>query len=93
MGFGDFYDLNGCRDLLMHVQEHTFTLPQIAGCLEALGLQLLEIECNAISRERFGSMFPDAAARTDPQAWDRFEAAYPDTFKGMIQFWCGKAGL
>ena len=26
----DFYSLSGCRDLLFHVQEHRFQLPQIA---------------------------------------------------------------
>lgn len=92
LAFGDFHDLNGCRDLLMHVQEHTFTLPKIAKCLDSLGLRLLEIECGALANERFGKMFPDARARTDPQNWDRFEIAYPDTFRGMIQFWCSKGG-
>ena len=90
LGFGDFYNLNGCRDLLMHVQEHTFTLPKIAECLDRLGLKLLEIECDALAKERFGRMFPDPSARIDPQAWDCFEAAYPETFRGMIQFWCCK---
>jgi SAM-dependent methyltransferase len=91
LGFGDFYTLNGCRDLLMHVQEHTFTLPQIAQCLDALGLRLLKVECNAQAQERFRTMFPDPAAATDPGAWDRLESAYPDTFRGMTQFWCCKA--
>jgi SAM-dependent methyltransferase len=91
LGFGDFYTLNGCRDLLMHVQEHTFTPPQIAECLDTLGLRLLKVECGAQAQERFRTLFPDTAAATDPGAWDRLESAYPDTFRGMIQFWCGKA--
>lgn len=91
LGFGDFYNLNGCRDLLMHVQEHMFTLPKIAEYLHRLGLKLLEIDCDAQTRERFGRMFPEPGAKTDPGAWDRFEAVYPDTFKGMIVFWCGRS--
>lgn len=35
-------------------------------------------------------MFPDAGAETDPLAWDRLESAYPDTFRGMLQFWCAR---
>ncbi len=90
LGSGDFYTLNGCRDLLMHIQEHTFTLPQIRDCLEKLGLRLLRLETDAQTQERFKAMFPDAAL-TDLQAWDRFEAAYPRTFAGMISCWCEKA--
>ena len=48
------------------------------------------VALDALAKERFGRMFPDPGARTDPQAWDRFEAAYPETFRGMIQFWCCK---
>jgi tetratricopeptide (TPR) repeat protein len=90
LAFGDFYTLNGCRDLLMHVQEHTFTLPQVAECLATLGLRLLKIECDALAQGRFRAMFPDASADADPLAWDRLEAAYPETFRGMIQFWCAR---
>ena len=89
LGSGDFYTLNGCRDLLMHIQEHTFTLPQIGDCLEKLGLRLLRLETDAQTQERFKAMFADAAL-TDLSAWDRFEAAYPRTFVGMISFWCEK---
>ncbi len=33
----DFYSLSMLRDLLFHVQEHRFTLPQIRNCLSVLG--------------------------------------------------------
>jgi SAM-dependent methyltransferase len=90
LGFGDFYSLSGCRDLLMHVQEHTFTPLQVGHCLDALGLTLLKVECEAPAQENFSRMFPDPAALTDFGAWDRLEQAIPDTFRGMIQFWCAR---
>ncbi len=88
--FGDFYTLNGCRDLLMHVQEHLFTLPKIAECLDALGLDFLRMECDAQTRERFNAMAPEAGADRDLGAWHRFEQAYSLSFKSMYQFWCAK---
>ncbi len=90
LAFGDFYSLNGCRDLLMHVQEHTFTIAQIGECLARLGLRFLAMDCDGETQAAFAKMFPDPRSNTDPHCWDRFESAYPDTFRGMIQFWCDK---
>lgn len=88
MSFSDFYTLDGFRDLIMHVQEHQFTLPRIARCLDQLGLRFLEMECSTKTLARFTAMFPDGASGTRLDAWDRFEEAYPDTFKSMYFFWC-----
>lgn len=85
---GDFYSLNGCRDLLMHVEEHPFTLPRIADCLARFGLRFLGMQCSAGTRRRFLEMFADPAAAGDLGAWDRFEDAYPSTFQTMYAFWC-----
>jgi len=35
----DFFSLSSLRDLIFHVQEHRFTLPQIRNCLDELGLE------------------------------------------------------
>jgi hypothetical protein len=86
--FSDFFTLNGCRDLIMHVQEHNFTLPGIGDCLDHLGLRFCGLECEPQIQNRFRSMFPAASALTDLEAWNRFEAASPQTFKGMYNFWC-----
>jgi hypothetical protein len=72
----------------MHVQEHDFTLPRIAECLDRLGLRFLGIECEAQTQDRFREMFPEISARTDLEAWHRFEEACPQAFKGIYQFWC-----
>jgi tetratricopeptide (TPR) repeat protein/2-polyprenyl-3-methyl-5-hydroxy-6-metoxy-1,4-benzoquinol methylase len=84
----DFYSLDQFRDLVMHVQEHRFTLCQIAECLDQLGLRFLRLQCAAATLNRFKAMFPQDDSETDLDAWDRFETAHPDTFKGMYVFWC-----
>ena len=87
----DMYDLNGCRDLLFHVQEHRYTLPELDAMIGALGLEFLGfdlLEEHILRRYR-------AENRDDPTAsslasWARFEEAHPDTFSGMYVFWCRK---
>ena len=74
----------------MHVREHQFTLPRITNSLDRLGLQFLEFECTEATRRRFREMFPDGDHDADLEAWERFEEAYPDTFKAMYTFWCCK---
>ncbi len=88
LAFEDFYTLDGCRDLVLHAREHQFTLPRIADCLEQLDLRFLGFECGDATRCRFRQMFPHSNAATDLDAWDRFEQAYPETFKAMYTFWC-----
>ena len=86
--YGDFYVLDGCRDMLMNVQEHQFTLPRIEKCLEELDLQFLGMECKPAVRSQFNAMFPQRDANTSLSAWHQFEEAQPDTFLGMYAFWC-----
>ena len=86
----DFYSLSNCRDLLFHVQEHQFTLLQLASMLDELGLDFLGMEADPWSIEAY-SHFNSADPRgTDLQNWHRFEIENPLTFAGMYQFWCQK---
>lgn len=84
----DFYSLSGFRDLVMHVQEHTFTLPEIDRALELLGLRFLGFQLPQSVQMRFRTMFPEPAAALDLASWDAFERTHPDTFAAMYQFWC-----
>ncbi|MGP0090776.1 MAG: tetratricopeptide repeat protein [Xanthobacteraceae bacterium] len=90
ISFGDFFSLNGCRDLIMHVHEQTVTLPRVAQYLEELGMRFLGFSCDAWVLARFHDMFPAKAARTDLALWSRFEEANPDAFRNMYEFWCCK---
>ncbi|MEK7412466.1 MAG: tetratricopeptide repeat protein [Planctomycetota bacterium] len=84
----DFFSISGFRDLIMHVQEQTFTLPDIAKCLEQLKLRFLGFECGPLLMGRFTEMFPGRDARTDLMLWHRFEESCPDGFMKLYQFWC-----
>lgn len=87
----DFYSLSECRDLLFHVQEHRFTLPEIETALETLGLEFLGFELSdraVMGQFREQNPGPDAASSLP--AWHQFETENPDTFAGMYQFWSRK---
>lgn len=87
LAFGDFFAASPCRDLLFHVQEHRFKLPQIAAMLRAHPLSFLGFELAPATREAFLREHGAPGALQDIDAWDRFEAAHPDCFAAMYQFW------
>lgn len=82
----DFYYVSGCRDLLFHVMEHQFEIPQIASFLAEQGLTFLgfELEPNVVAR--FQQNYPDAQALVSLDCWHAFEAAHPETFLQMYRF-------
>ena len=86
----DFYSLSNCRDLLFHVQEHQFTLLQIASSLDELGLDFLVMEADPWTLEAYSRFNPADPRGIDLEAWHRFELENPLTFAGMYQFWCQK---
>ncbi len=85
----DFYSLSGMRDLLFHVQEHRFTIPQLKECLAQLGLKFCGFEDISIV-QRFKLSDDQSKDPYDLNDWHKYEKAYPLTFAGMYQFWCQK---
>jgi 2-polyprenyl-3-methyl-5-hydroxy-6-metoxy-1,4-benzoquinol methylase/tetratricopeptide (TPR) repeat protein len=87
----DFYCLSGCRDLLFHVQEHRFTLPQIAAAIDALGLSFVRFDSlNPGVVAKYRARFPADPEMRSLADWDTFERDNPDTFPNMYQFWLRK---
>ena len=87
----DFYSLSECRDLLFHVQEHQFTIPQIADALKALGLKFIGFDSlDKYLMEKFTQRFPDRTGPGSFEEWDQYEKENPQTFGGMYQFWVQK---
>ena len=84
--FRDFYSLSEIRDLLFHVKEHSFTLPQIKVCLNNLGLKF----CGFQSQKIQNAFLKVNNKRNlyDLEKWDDFEKSQPAVFAGMYQFWC-----
>lgn len=87
----DFFSTSQLRDLLFHVQEHRFTLPQIKENLEVLGLSFAGFEFwdkNII--RKFKQVYPDPQSVYCLDTWHKFELANIDIFAGMYQFWMQK---
>jgi len=84
----DFYSLSELKDLLFHVQEHRFTIPQIRDCLSELGLRFCGFESAKIVHFKLTNT--GAADPYDLNKWQTYEEANPRVFAGMYQFWCQK---
>ena len=89
MSWSDFYSLSELRDLLFHIQEHRFTIPQLKQCLAELGLKFCGFENVAVVQDfRLSNIEPDDPYDLDK--WQIYEASNPSAFAGMYQFWCQK---
>jgi tetratricopeptide (TPR) repeat protein/SAM-dependent methyltransferase len=85
----DFFSLSTMRDLIFHVQEHRFTLPQIKNCLDELGLKFCGFE-NRVAPSNFRELHGNEADIYDLVLWHQYEERNPRAFFGMYQFWCQK---
>jgi tetratricopeptide (TPR) repeat protein/SAM-dependent methyltransferase len=75
----DFYSASGARDLILHVQEHRFAIPQLASIIAELGVEFLGFE------------LPGKKVARSLEEWDAYERANPDTFAWMYHFWIRKS--
>ena len=85
----DLSSLSTLRDLLFHVQEQRFSIPEIKDCLHELGLEFCGFEENKI----VAHFTQENTCKEDPydlDKWHEYEQANPGTFAGMYQFWCQK---
>lgn len=81
----DFYSMSGCRDLLFHVHERCFTLPEIEAMIARLGLRFRGFElADGATLVRYRERYSDELSLAD---WHRFEGEFPDTFSRLYQFW------
>jgi hypothetical protein len=89
--FKDFYSTSSVRDLLFHVQEHRFTIPQISKIVKDLNLEFLGFFfSDPIVKKKFSESFPEDKKNTSLDNWHQFEINNPDTFSSMYQFWIRK---
>jgi hypothetical protein len=89
-GWGDFFSISECRDLLFHEQERRMTLPDIQAFLAKHKLAFLGFELAEAVARGYAARFPADAAKTDLDCWHQFETANPRTFTGMYEFWVQK---
>lgn len=91
INFNDFFNTSEFRDLLFHVQEHRFTIPQIKESLDVLGLSFAGFETsNNNMMKIFTQTYPDPQSLYNLDTWHEFELAHADAFAGMYQFWVQK---
>jgi SAM-dependent methyltransferase len=86
----DFFSTSSCRDLLFHVQEHQFTLPEIAYFLRENKLDFLGFDLRGGALQSFRQRFPNYGTMTDLALWHTFELENPSLFADMYQFWIRK---
>ncbi|MCK5231072.1 MAG: class I SAM-dependent methyltransferase, partial [Desulfobulbaceae bacterium] len=87
----DFYSTSECRDLLFHVQEHRFTIPQLEQAFGELGLEFLGFfQDDPRVIKNYRGRFPKDLSANSLENWSRFEIENPDIFIGMYKFWVRK---
>jgi len=87
----DFYSTSSVRDLLFHVKEHRFTIPQISKILNDLNLEFLGFTFpSPLIKKKFSKSFPKDKNNISLDNWHQFEINNPDIFGGMYQFWVRK---
>ena len=87
----DFYSTSGVRDLLFHVKEHRFTIPEIKKVLKDLNLEFLGFNFeNPKIKSNFSKYFPNDKKNISLDNWHQFELSNPYTFDIMYQFWVRK---
>jgi len=85
----DFYSTSMARDLMFHIQEHRFTLPEISKILKNLNLEFLGF-ANPFIKKKFSKLFVNDKKNISLNNWNQFEMNNPDTFYNMYQFWVRK---
>ena len=85
----DFYSTSSVRDLMFHVNEHRFTIPEISKMLKNLNLEFLGF-MNPLIKTKFSKFFPNDKKNISLDNWNQFEISNPDTFSNMYQFWVRK---
>jgi len=88
--FRDYYFLSEYKDLIFHVMEHCYDIPQLSKMLENNNLEFLGFRDMADLHQSYSKAFPDDPQRTNLNNWNKFEIANPDSFRRMYQFWVRK---
>jgi len=86
--YPDFFSTSELRDLLFHVQEHTFTLIEIKNMLNELDLVFCGFETvDEKTKEAVSAGGGDSESLFSLDAWHNFEQLNPHYFSGMYTFW------
>lgn len=84
----DFYAASECRDLVFHIQEATYTIPEIQKILDDLGLAFQGFKLGRREQSIVAPYFTDQDEMLDLDKWQAVEEKHPGTFMGMYKFFC-----
>ncbi len=88
----DYYFTSACRDLLFHVQEHRYDLPDLAKMFARQGLELVRLSVPATAEVLFRELFPAGDPARDLDLWGEVESQRDSLFGSMYQFTLRKTG-
>lgn len=84
----DFWTLSDCRDLLFHVEEHRFTLPQIGELLDSAGLEFLGVQFgHQADRTRYRAENRSSDSMRDLRRLHLHEMKHPEIFGDTYRLW------
>ncbi|MEO0620332.1 MAG: methyltransferase domain-containing protein, partial [Pseudomonadota bacterium] len=83
----DFWTLSGFRDLVLHVSEQQFRLPQVRDALEARRLVFRGFNLHQQIIDEFMAANPGETFPGSLDAWWAYEQEHPRTFDAMYDFW------
>jgi SAM-dependent methyltransferase len=87
----DFFTISECRDLMFHVHEKRFTIPEIKAFLVENDLNFIGFEFGQQPHAYHRDVFARNGWSTgDLDRWDDYERANPDIFASMYIFWVQK---
>lgn len=84
----DFFTTSECRDLVFHIQEENYTIPEIAAILDRLGLAFLGFKLPPATQALYQQRFPTDPLMRNLDNWHRLEQENPLFFIGMYNFFC-----
>ncbi len=89
--WSDFYSTSMCRDLCFHSQEKCYSLIEIKNMLYTANLEFLGFTLSKDIKDNYQLINKDMKSILDLSLWDAFEKQYPNSFRGMYQFWTRKS--
>jgi len=85
----DFYQVSGVRDMVFHIQEKTYDIPEIQAALDELGLEFMGFRiANPQTVAKYKAAYPDDPSMRNLNNWHAFEQKEPGSSLEMYNFWC-----
>lgn len=87
--FWDFYPSSEVRDLVFHIQEKTYDIPELQSTLTSLGLDFMGFRIRDPKiKMLYKQHFPDDSDMVNLDNWHALEVKEPRIFGEMYNFWC-----